>query len=79
MIMMRLLSFVGSLKLSWVATISFQGIHEQDACHSLWRRPTMMDKAGVEPNSDRKRKIGNKIKAAISMGYYFFKISAKMS
>jgi hypothetical protein len=39
----------------------------------------MVDKAGIEPNSNRKRKIGNKIKVAISMGYYFFKISAKMS
>jgi hypothetical protein len=32
----------------------------------------MMDKAGIEPNSERKRKIGNKIKDAISMVYIIF-------
>jgi hypothetical protein len=29
----------------------------------------MMDKAGIEPNSARKRKIGNNIEAAKSIGY----------
>jgi hypothetical protein len=29
----------------------------------------MMDKAGIEPNSDGKQRIGSNIKSSISIGY----------